>query len=100
MGFVQQAPTDTIHHHVWIPTDLVGRIVGKGGRRINEIRHVSAASIKVIVPDTGAAARTRCMVSIVGQNENVQTAVKLLFQVSRMLVAIEMLIKLAKPAAT
>lgn len=35
---------------IYIPNDLVGCIIGKGGAKINEIRHMSASQIKIMEP--------------------------------------------------
>lgn len=32
---------------IYIPNDLVGNIIGKGGQKINEIRQMSACNIKI-----------------------------------------------------
>lgn len=38
---------------IYIPNDLVGCIIGKGGAKINEIRHMSASNIKIMEPGRG-----------------------------------------------
>lgn len=35
---------------IFIPNELVGSIIGKGGQKINEIRHMSASHIKIMEP--------------------------------------------------
>ena len=41
---------------IYIPNDLVGSVIGKGGAKINEIRQASATHIKIMEPGTGGAA--------------------------------------------
>lgn len=75
---------------IYIPNDLVGCIIGKGGSKINEIRHMSASTIKIMepgasgvgpngVPGGGEGER---LVVITGQPANIQMAVQLLYHVS------------------
>lgn len=75
---------------IYIPNDLVGCIIGKGGSKINEIRHMSASQIKIMEPGAtapgvnGAAGGTENerLVTITGQQANVQMAIQLLYHVS------------------
>jgi poly(rC)-binding protein 2/3/4 len=77
---------------IYIPNDLVGCIIGKGGSKINEIRHMSASQIKIMEPgavgvgSNGAPAPTggenERLVVITGQPANIQMAVQLLYHVS------------------
>lgn len=77
---------------IYIPNDLVGCIIGKGGSKINEIRHMSASQIKIMEPGAvgvgtnGAPAPTggenERLVVITGQPTNIQMAVQLLYHVS------------------
>ncbi|KAF5380870.1 hypothetical protein D9615_004144 [Tricholomella constricta] len=74
---------------IYIPNDLVGCIIGKGGSKINEIRHMSASQIKIMEPGAvgvgmnGAPAPTggegERLVVITGQPANIQMAVQLLY---------------------
>lgn len=71
---------------IYIPNGLVGCIIGKGGSKINEIRHMSASQIKIMEP--GAAAdgapggtEGERLVVITGQPANVQMAIQLLYHV-------------------
>ncbi|KIK59536.1 hypothetical protein GYMLUDRAFT_169605 [Collybiopsis luxurians FD-317 M1] len=74
---------------IYIPNDLVGCIIGKGGSKINEIRHLSASQIKIMEPGAagvsvaGAPAPTggegERLVVITGQPANIQMAVQLLY---------------------
>ncbi|CCM04414.1 uncharacterized protein FIBRA_06591 [Fibroporia radiculosa] len=74
---------------IYIPNDLVGCIIGKGGSKINEIRHMSASNIKIMEPGAvgvgmnGAPAPAggegERLVVITGQPANIQMAVQLLY---------------------
>ncbi|KAJ7286069.1 hypothetical protein C8J57DRAFT_1118684 [Mycena rebaudengoi] len=75
---------------IYIPNDLVGCIIGKGGSKINEIRHMSASNIKIMEPGAVAvgtngapgpvgAAEGERLVVITGQPANIQMAVQLLY---------------------
>ncbi|THG99841.1 hypothetical protein EW026_g2595 [Hermanssonia centrifuga] len=74
---------------IYIPNDLVGCIIGKGGAKINEIRHMSASQIKIMEPGAvgvgmnGAPAPAggegERLVVITGQPANIQMAVQLLY---------------------
>lgn len=41
---------------IYIPNDLVGAVIGKGGQKINEIRNQSATAIKIMEPGEGGQA--------------------------------------------
>ncbi|KDR73570.1 hypothetical protein GALMADRAFT_251311 [Galerina marginata CBS 339.88] len=74
---------------IYIPNDLVGCIIGKGGSKINEIRHMSASQIKIMEPGAvgvgmnGAPAPAgqegERLVVITGQPANIQMAIQLLY---------------------
>lgn len=72
---------------IYIPNDLVGCIIGKGGSKINEIRHMSASQIKIMEPGaTGVGpngapggSEGERLVVITGQPANIQMAVQLLY---------------------
>jgi len=74
---------------IYIPNDLVGCIIGKGGAKINEIRHMSASQIKIMEPGAvgvgmnGAPAPAggegERLVVITGHPANIQMAVQLLY---------------------
>ncbi len=76
---------------IYIPNDLVGCIIGKGGSKINEIRHMSASQIKIMEPGAvgvnvnGAPAQPggegERLVVITGQPANINMAVQLLYHV-------------------
>ncbi|KAF9053954.1 eukaryotic type KH-domain (KH-domain type I) [Hymenopellis radicata] len=94
-----QAPTYPPQHHnppqqmqtqeIYIPNDLVGCIIGKGGSKINEIRHMSASQIKIMEPgavgagvNSGSApppVEGERLVVITGQPSNIQMAIQLLY---------------------
>ncbi|RKP10795.1 hypothetical protein THASP1DRAFT_12379 [Thamnocephalis sphaerospora] len=61
---------------IFIPNDLVGAIIGKGGAKINEIRQMSGASIKINEPDGNVRER---LVTITGTAEANQMALYLLY---------------------
>lgn len=56
---------------ITIPNSLIGCVIGKGGSKINEIRHVSGANIKISNPEEGAKNRT---ITINGTPEAIQMA--------------------------
>ncbi|KAL1743479.1 hypothetical protein HDZ31DRAFT_83407 [Schizophyllum fasciatum] len=72
---------------IYIPNDLVGCIIGKGGSKINEIRHMSASQIKIMEPGAVAAGMPagaaggegERLVVITGQPANIQMAVQMLY---------------------
>ncbi|KIJ69090.1 hypothetical protein HYDPIDRAFT_79979 [Hydnomerulius pinastri MD-312] len=70
---------------IYIPNDLVGCIIGKGGSKINEIRHMSASQIKIMEPGAGldgapaSGGDGERLVVITGQPSNIQMAVQLLY---------------------
>lgn len=74
---------------IYIPNDLVGCIIGKGGSKINEIRHMSASQIKIMEPGAGAGGVNPApapgegerLVVITGPPANIQMAVQLLYHV-------------------
>lgn len=86
------APQQLQTQQIYIPNDLVGCIIGKGGAKINEIRHMSASQIKIMEPGAvgvgmnGAPAPAggegERLVVITGQPANIQMAVQLLYHVS------------------
>ncbi|KAH9848889.1 hypothetical protein C2E23DRAFT_841986 [Lenzites betulinus] len=74
---------------IYIPNDLVGCIIGKGGAKINEIRQMSASQIKIMEPGAvgigingapaPAGSEGERLVVITGQPPNIQMAVQLLY---------------------
>jgi heterogeneous nuclear rnp K-like protein len=91
-GGHQNPPQQLQTQQIYIPNDLVGCIIGKGGAKINEIRHMSASQIKIMEPGavgTGingaplpAGGEGERLVVITGQPANIQMAVQLLYHVS------------------
>ncbi|KAG0142706.1 hypothetical protein CROQUDRAFT_49917 [Cronartium quercuum f. sp. fusiforme G11] len=67
---------------IYIPNELVGAVIGKGGQKINEIRQASATHIKIMEPGEGgqAASANERLVTITGQPLQIQMAVQLLYQ--------------------
>lgn len=68
---------------IFIPNDLVGCIIGKGGQKINEIRQLSGCHIKIMERGAGIAAGgtgSERLVTITGPPPNIQMAVTLLYQ--------------------
>ncbi|CAD6576613.1 MAG: hypothetical protein CYPHOPRED_006054 [Cyphobasidiales sp. Tagirdzhanova-0007] len=66
---------------IYIPNELVGNIIGKGGQKINEIRQLSGCSIKImeLTESQGGGARpNERLVTITGLPPNIQTAVQML----------------------
>jgi predicted RNA-binding protein YlqC (UPF0109 family) len=62
---------------IFIPNDMVGAIIGKGGTKINEIRNQSGCQIKIGDPADGSTER---LVSVTGTPEGTQMALYLLYQ--------------------
>ncbi|CAD6935641.1 unnamed protein product [Tilletia controversa] len=76
-------PPNSQTQQIFIPNDLVGCIIGKGGSKINEIRQMSGSHIKIMEPGAGAAAGgtgSERLVMITGPPPNIQMAVTLLYQ--------------------
>ncbi|KAK9462539.1 uncharacterized protein V1516DRAFT_647080 [Lipomyces oligophaga] len=61
---------------IYIPNDMVGAIIGKGGVKINEIRQLSGSQIKINEPQEGSNER---LVTISGTHESNQMALYLLY---------------------
>ncbi|KAI0374667.1 eukaryotic type KH-domain (KH-domain type I), partial [Pilatotrama ljubarskyi] len=94
-GYAQQTPyaaappSQLQTQQIYIPNDLVGCIIGKGGAKINEIRHMSASQIKIMEPGAvgvgmngapaPAGSEGERLVVITGQPANIQMAVQLLY---------------------
>ena len=80
-----------IHMRCLIVTQDASIIIGKGGAKINEIRHMSASQIKIMEPGAvgvgmngqpaPAAHEGERLVVITGQPANIQMAVQLLYNV-------------------
>lgn len=63
--------TGAVTTEMSIPNDLIGCIIGKGGAKINEIRQLSGATIKISSSEEGSKERT---VSISGTPESINLA--------------------------
>ncbi|CAO3610530.1 unnamed protein product [Cunninghamella echinulata] len=64
------------HQQIFIPNDMVGCIIGKGGSKINEIRHLSGSHIKIA--DAHGNTNER-LVTISGTPESNQMALYMLY---------------------
>ena len=94
-GGAPAPPSQLQTQQIYIPNDLVGCIIGKGGAKINEIRHMSASQIKIMEPGAvgvgmngapaPAGSEGERLVVITGQPANIQMAVQLLYSVRRVL---------------
>lgn len=65
-----------ITQQIFIPNDMVGAIIGKGGSKINEIRQLSGSNIKINEPQDNSVER---LVSITGTQESNQMALYMLY---------------------
>ncbi|XP_032801686.2 poly(rC)-binding protein 3-like isoform X6 [Petromyzon marinus] len=61
----------TTSHEITIPNDLVGCIIGRQGSKINEIRQMSGAQIKIANAVEGSAER---QITIIGSPANISLA--------------------------
>lgn len=70
---------------IYIPNDLVGCIIGKGGSKINEIRGTSQCTIKIMEPgapqNAGGGPENERLVVITGAQHNISLAVSMLHHV-------------------
>ena len=69
-------PGQPITQQIFIPNDMVGAIIGKGGTKINEIRHLSGSVIKINEPQDNSNER---LVTITGTQECNQMALYMLY---------------------
>jgi len=67
----------TVTQQIYIPNDMVGAIIGKGGQKINEIRQLSGSVIKINEPQDNSNER---LVTITGTQECNQMALYMLYQ--------------------
>ncbi|KAF9297916.1 hypothetical protein BGZ74_009598 [Mortierella antarctica] len=65
---------------IFIPNDLVGSVIGKGGSKINEIRQMSGSHIKISEPPAHGSTSNERLVTITGTLESNQMALYLLYQ--------------------
>ncbi|CAN6670966.1 hypothetical protein TRVA0_044S00210 [Trichomonascus vanleenenianus] len=76
---LQMVPAgQTVTQNIAIPSDMVGAIIGKGGTKINEIRALSNANIKINEVQNEASPERGVM--LIGTPEANQTALTLIFQ--------------------
>jgi poly(rC)-binding protein 2/3/4 len=69
-------PGQPITQQIYIPNDMVGAIIGKGGQKINEIRTLSGSVIKINEPQENSNDR---LVTITGTQEQNQMALYMLY---------------------
>ncbi|KAJ5225835.1 hypothetical protein N7468_007060 [Penicillium chermesinum] len=69
-------PGQPLTQQIYIPNDMVGAIIGKGGAKINEIRHLSGSVIKINEPQENSNER---LVTITGTPECNQMALYMLY---------------------
>lgn len=70
-------PAGALTQQIFIPNDMVGAIIGKGGSKINEIRQLSGSVIKINEPQDNSNER---LVTITGTEECNRMALYLLYQ--------------------
>ena len=71
-----QMPGQPLTQQIYIPNDMVGAIIGKGGAKINEIRQLSGSVIKINEPTDNSNER---LVTITGTQECNQMALYMLY---------------------
>ncbi|KAF2444235.1 hypothetical protein P171DRAFT_29013 [Karstenula rhodostoma CBS 690.94] len=71
-----QVPGQPLTQQIYIPNDMVGAIIGKGGAKINEIRQLSGSVIKINEPTDNSNER---LVTITGTQECNQMALYMLY---------------------
>lgn len=69
-------PGQPLTQQIYIPNDMVGAIIGKGGQKINEIRQLSGSVIKINEPSDNSNER---LVTITGTQECNQMALYMLY---------------------
>ena len=72
----QMVPGQPLTQQIYIPNDMVGAIIGKGGAKINEIRQLSGSVIKINEPQDNSNER---LVTITGTQECNQMALYMLY---------------------
>jgi heterogeneous nuclear rnp K-like protein 2 len=75
-GMSQGGPGQPLTQQIYIPNDMVGAIIGKGGAKINEIRQLSGSVIKINEPTDNSNER---LVTISGTQECNQMALYMLY---------------------
>ncbi|AEO65987.1 uncharacterized protein THITE_2113686 [Thermothielavioides terrestris NRRL 8126] len=69
-------PGAPLTQQIYIPNDMVGAIIGKGGQKINEIRQISGSVIKINEPQDNSNER---LVTITGTEECNRIALYMLY---------------------
>lgn len=69
-------PGQPLTQQIFIPNDMVGAIIGKGGAKINEIRQLSGSVIKINEPQDNSNER---LVTITGTQDCNQMALYMLY---------------------
>ncbi|KHN95352.1 PCBP-like protein [Metarhizium album ARSEF 1941] len=69
-------PGGPLTQQIYIPNDMVGAIIGKGGQKINEIRQISGSVIKINEPQDNSNER---LVTITGTEECNRMALYMLY---------------------
>lgn len=69
-------PGGAVTQQIYIPNDMVGAIIGKGGQKINEIRQLSGSNIKINEPQDSSNER---LVTISGSEECNRMALYMLY---------------------
>lgn len=69
-------PGGPVTQQIYIPNDMVGAIIGKGGQKINEIRQISGSVIKIFEPQDNSNER---LVTITGTEECNRMALYMLY---------------------
>ncbi|KAI5818329.1 hypothetical protein BZA77DRAFT_364423 [Pyronema omphalodes] len=75
-GAMAMLPGQPLTQQIFIPNDMVGAIIGKGGAKINEIRQLSGSVIKINEPQDNSNER---LVTITGTQECNQMALYMLY---------------------
>ncbi|KAF8936334.1 hypothetical protein EDD21DRAFT_412012 [Dissophora ornata] len=68
----------SVAQQIFIPNDMVGSVIGKGGSKINEIRQMSGSHIKIAEPQNNGS--NERLVTITGTQESNQMAIYMLYQ--------------------
>ncbi|KAF9182666.1 hypothetical protein BGZ51_004520 [Haplosporangium sp. Z 767] len=71
-------PGGSVAQQIFIPNDMVGSVIGKGGSKINEIRQMSGSHIKIAEPSNNGS--NERLVTITGTPESNQMAIYMLYQ--------------------
>ncbi|KAG0207227.1 hypothetical protein BGX28_001497 [Mortierella sp. GBA30] len=77
-GGAMGGPGGSIAQQIYIPNDMVGSVIGKGGSKINEIRQMSGSHIKIAEPSNNGG--NERLVTITGTQEANQMAIYMLYQ--------------------